>query len=45
MDGKGTYEYDYFCMEALAFDQSVGLRFVKGRVSEKWKTRNAYDWC
>ncbi|WP_344017696.1 hypothetical protein [Microlunatus capsulatus] len=43
--GKGRYEYSSLWMDALQFEQSVSISFEKGRVTEKWRSRNVYDWC
>jgi hypothetical protein len=43
--GRGAYEYGYFFMDALQFEHSVGVQFEEGRVIDKWRTQNVYDWC
>ena len=43
--GEGRYEYSTLWVDALKFEHSVAVSFERGRVTDKWRNRNVYDWC
>lgn len=43
--GPGQEEDGTLWMDGLRFEHTVAIVFRDGRVSQKWDTRNVYDWC
>ena len=43
--GRGTYDHGYLFIDSTKFDHGVAVRFSKGRVAEKYRSKQVYDWC